>query len=480
MQIDIAAISLDVENFRHDKVTTERDALRLLLSDEKLHKVAELARDIVELTELDPSSPLIVTRDEASEGRFIVLEGNRRITALKALMTPDLASGTAVFGAFKELHSRFQKLGISKVECVVMDRESAKKWIKRKHYKGMSGKGVLSWSAIATARSDASEGKYSAWMTTLDFLEKHGFDKDEILKKISKKVTTIDRVLTSKEMSRILGIIFSNKTIIVENGDEFAAAKLLYSMMEKMSERSFVEPDVSTAKQQEEFIERFYNLNVKTKPTVPAARTDHHPSSDGSTNAKELNARVDKETSSPVQNQPRRASADEKVSSASQRSKPSRTRKFLAEKGLRISNDAMNKFYSELRSLDAEKNPHLAFAIIRIFFEKSVMLFLTTMKVPTLDGRPDATWFDHNIKLKDKVRRVIGEIDPDSKMDSLKYVRDVGKKGNDKVHTLDHLNHAIHDHTSLPASSEAITIWDRYHPFFEAIFNKIESRAVNE
>ena len=480
MQIDIAAISLDIENFRHEKVTTEREALRHLLSDEKLHKVAELARDIVKLGELDPSSRLIVTEDEANEGRFIVLEGNRRITALKALMTPALASGTSAFGAFKELHSQFQKLGLSKVECVVMDRKRAREWIKRKHYKGMSGAGVLPWSAIAKARSDASEGKYTPWLTTLAFLEKHKFDAEEILNRISKNVTTIDRVLVSPQMSKILGIGFSNEKIIVENGDEPAAAELLYDMMEKMSEPAFVESIVSNKEQQLSFIEQFQILNVKNKPKISSEEIDGHTSSDRCLDNRQFDAGGEKETSSPIQSQQRRASANEKVSSTPQRSKPSRTRKFLAKNGLRISNDAMNRFYSELRSLDAEKNPHLAFAIIRIFLEKSVTLFLTTMKVPTLDERPDATWFDLHNKLKDKVEQTVYAIDPDRKLVSLKYALDIVKKENGKLHTLDHLNHAIHDHTSLPAHTEIITIWDRYHPFFEEIFNKIESRAVNE
>src|SRR5271165_3803753 len=61
MKIDIAAISLDVQNFRHGKASTERKALRFLLSDERTHKVAELAQDIVTQKGLDPSSLLIVT-----------------------------------------------------------------------------------------------------------------------------------------------------------------------------------------------------------------------------------------------------------------------------------------------------------------------------------------------------------------------------------------------------------------------------------
>jgi hypothetical protein len=80
MKIDIAAISLDVQNFRHAQATTERDAIRFLLSNEPTHKVTELAKDIVAQGGLDPSSLLIVTEDENQPNQYIALEGNRRIS----------------------------------------------------------------------------------------------------------------------------------------------------------------------------------------------------------------------------------------------------------------------------------------------------------------------------------------------------------------------------------------------------------------
>ena len=54
MKIDIASISLDVKNFRHGEVKTESDAIDVLLSNEKLHRILELAQDIIEQGELDP------------------------------------------------------------------------------------------------------------------------------------------------------------------------------------------------------------------------------------------------------------------------------------------------------------------------------------------------------------------------------------------------------------------------------------------
>ncbi|WP_421594347.1 hypothetical protein [Shinella sp. M27] len=158
MLIDIAKISLDVKNFRHGDLASEREALQIMISDEKSHKVSELADDIVRMGRLDPSSALIVTEDAAHPGQYIALEGNRRMTALKAMINPDLAAGFSTHPTFRKLNPRFMALGLTQVECVVLDRAEASDWIKRKHYNAMGGRGVIEWNAVATARSDASDG----------------------------------------------------------------------------------------------------------------------------------------------------------------------------------------------------------------------------------------------------------------------------------------------------------------------------------
>ena len=392
MLIDIATISLDVQNFRHKRVSTERDAMSFLLADEKTHKVAELAKDIVDQGGLDPSSLLIVTSDPNHAGQYIALEGNRRITALKTLMTPDLANGTLGHGQFKALHKKFLELHITALECVVLDRAQAAIWIKRKHYKGMGGAGVVPWNAVATARSDASEGKFSRWMTALAYLEEHGIDAEELRDSIAAKTTTVERVLTSSHMSSILGLGFGKDgTVTPDNGDEVATAKLIRSLFESMSERSFVETKVSSAAQQLNFITDFAVMSVKRPTPVPSSPTKM--STGG--------ASVNSGGGTSSRGTPNGSTSGNQAVGASSspatvlRSKPVRTRKMLAAAGLRISNQPLNKFYSELRSLNVEKNPHIAAATIRIFVEKSSGVFLESMKVPTLDTQAGATWNDY-------------------------------------------------------------------------------------
>jgi hypothetical protein len=158
------------------------------------------------------------------------------------------------------------------------------------------------------------------------------------------------------------------------------------------------------------------------------------------------------------------------------RSKQVRTRKMLAAPSLRISNQPLNKFYSELRALNVEKNPHISAAIIRVFVEKSSGVFLESMNVPTLNTQAGATWHDYGVKLKDKVGAVLKIIDPSGKSAKLNHARDVANGNRDKTHTADHLNQAIHSHHALPAHTEIITIWDRFHPYLSELFETLEKQ----
>lgn len=493
MQIDIADISVDTENFRHDSVKTDEEAMRLLLSDEKLHKVSELAQDIVEQGGLDPSSLLIVTEDQEQPGKYIALEGNRRITALKTLISPDKASGLPSYAKFKSLQPKFAALGIAAVECVVLGKERAAIWIKRKHYKGMGGAGVLAWNAVATARSDATEGKFTRWMTALAYLERHGVDAEDIRDRISSKTTTVERVLSSPYVTTILGLIFGNGTLEPENGDEARAVELVRVLLEAMSEKDFVETEVSLATQQESYVTNFSALNVKKVRSDPSGgeATEATATANGSSTDANSAATTGAPTSTnagggSTATNPANAGGGQSNGSAGKpggaggtttpRAKPVKVRKMLAAPGLRISNQPLNKFYSELRGLNAEKNQNISAAIIRIFVEKSSTVFLETMGIPPLNNTPGATWHDFDVKLKTKVQAVLKHVDPSGGNPKLEYARDVANGNRDKLHTADHLNRAVHSHHALPSHSEIITIWDRLHPYFAELFEAIEKK----
>ena len=109
-------------------------------------KLQVLARDILD-NGLDPSSLPIVMEHGEEHGRYIVLEGNRRLAAIRALESPEVIADAvkpAVLGGIRKLSKRYQSSPIEEITCVVVkDREQARHWMELRHTGGNPGSGVL-------------------------------------------------------------------------------------------------------------------------------------------------------------------------------------------------------------------------------------------------------------------------------------------------------------------------------------------------
>src|SRR4051812_48863538 len=83
---------IDAENPRLSTANQgQREAMRALAKHLN-RKIVVLAKDIVAFG-MDPSNLSIVMPDSDSEGRYYVVEGNRRLIALRALENPDTFVG---------------------------------------------------------------------------------------------------------------------------------------------------------------------------------------------------------------------------------------------------------------------------------------------------------------------------------------------------------------------------------------------------
>lgn len=86
--ISVQKIYLDTENPRHESLPDEPSIIKYLLSKEK---VRALARDIADAGATSPIELIAVIKHPKVKGAFVVVEGNRRICALKLLLDPSKA-----------------------------------------------------------------------------------------------------------------------------------------------------------------------------------------------------------------------------------------------------------------------------------------------------------------------------------------------------------------------------------------------------
>ena len=106
--INIKSLFLDSKNPRHMPIENQKEIIKHMIDKEK---VRELAKDIVKKGMINPLDIIGIV---VENGKKIVLEGNRRVCALKLLNDPSLApkKHQKYFEKSKNYHKaqRLQKL----------------------------------------------------------------------------------------------------------------------------------------------------------------------------------------------------------------------------------------------------------------------------------------------------------------------------------------------------------------------------------
>lgn len=205
----------------------QRNTIRELASTQG-RKLRALARDIV-VYGLNPAEVTLVM--ETSQDRYIVLEGNRRLAAIRALENPDLIAGAApqhVLRAMRDLSEEYLNNPIAEIMCVVVDnRSAAHHWLEVRHGGEQGGAGLTPWGAQERGRFlSRSTGQATIDAQALEFLQKRGdLDQDERSKVAT---TTYRRLLGTPEVRAKLGIEWANGRMQLLADEERVARALLH------------------------------------------------------------------------------------------------------------------------------------------------------------------------------------------------------------------------------------------------------------
>ena len=143
-ELDISKLEFDRENPRLPsrlKGSEERDILKYLAQKTNLE---DLITSIGE-NDFFPGEAIVVTRSESGSGKYVVLEGNRRLAALKLLQDEDLAK--AISNALAEAVRRAKHRPTVVPAYEVDSRNDVLQYLGFRHVSG-----VQRWDALAKAR----------------------------------------------------------------------------------------------------------------------------------------------------------------------------------------------------------------------------------------------------------------------------------------------------------------------------------------
>jgi hypothetical protein len=204
--LKIDQLKLDLLNPRIGKADNQHEAMQQIIDDQD-YKLVNLAENIVENNSLNPMDRLLVIKDV--DGKYIVLEGNRRALALKLLANPAALTGLNIRSPLQRklegLAARFDKTAIEPISCFeIADRPEANTWIEQRHRSEDEGRGIVRWSSEAISRFTGRDPALQA----LDFVRQHAELTDSEKKLLADKfpITTLDRLLSTPGVRDKIGV----------------------------------------------------------------------------------------------------------------------------------------------------------------------------------------------------------------------------------------------------------------------------------
>jgi hypothetical protein len=454
----LSQLRLDEENFRIGDQSSQRDAILALIEDQK-QKLVFLAKDLIEEGP-SPGEPIWVTKDESNRGMYVVLEGNRRVAALKLLENPALADGTVVEKHFRNLSKIFLRNPRRELEArVFASRKDAAPWIRRRHMTQSSGVALQRWKPLAKGRADRQHGlKTPKSLAVVEFLDDGSEAWHEVEEVLDSRWTTVDRVLNTKAFREELGVAIDNKTgtITFENGNATAGKALLLRVLRRMASADFDFSEVEKVGHREAFVQQFVPYSVKAKKKGKGKSTT-------------------KVTVKP-------SASPAPVMAASKAAQASTARETLAPKTgsrvIRVSGPRLNPLYNECRNIRVKDNENAAAFLLRVFIELSSEELLVRRKVvipAKYQAKGKLAWDTIGIPLDVKIVSVADHLDPKKNTKSFQQARLAVHQSPPTVFSTATLHGYFHNRQLIPDAASIKAAWDAWEAYLTAVHTDLEN-----
>lgn len=243
--IKIDNILLDPDNPRHNPIEYQREILAFFSQDKETF---ELAKDIATFG-VNPGIRPICIPHESHEGKFIAIDGNRRLAAIKLLLDPDFCQDPSVQKKYAE-YSVSEKIP-DELECaMVASREDGRHWLELLHGGKQEGAGQVQWSPIQKQRFYGDKGRYPYAMNILNYLSNtYGMNIE------GAPLSTLDRIIQDPYVRSVLGFEFEEgKTETTK--EQTGVGVVLKRIADDLISKKVKEPDVTDKELRKTYLDR--------------------------------------------------------------------------------------------------------------------------------------------------------------------------------------------------------------------------------
>lgn len=467
----LSNLYLDLKNPRYEEQKSQNDALNTI-ADEQKGKLLVLLKDILE-NGLNPSDVPIVMPDPTRNNGYVVLEGNRRIAALKLFKKPGILTNETVRKRYNKLHDEYRWKAIKTVECLIVNsREEASLWIERKHEGEMNGAGTVRWDNVQKSRFLSNKtGKDSRAVQLIDFIRAASEGDREFSDSLQKvSATNLERLLGTPDIRSTLGLEY-NHGEYSSRLEWVEVLKGLKTIVKRLSQDDFNVRAIYHKEDRMRFINAIpvEDLPDKAKKSETAWKLRDFTSEGRCAKALGTNVYTKEEDGKKFEQ------SESKLSSSSQSERPISRTMFLPE-GLMLSipNDRVNRIYYELKQISHQTMPNTSAVMLRVFLELSTDCYLESfglLKDGILSGSRSGD-------LKSKINLVIKNLCDKNYLDDAKAkgMRDElnAKQGS---YCVDTLNAYVHNLDFNPKPENLMLAWDNIQPFVIAMWKAINDKV---
>lgn len=467
VKLKLANLFLDLGNPRYEEQESQVDALNTIAIAQG-DKLLALLKDIIEHG-LNPSEMLIVAPLGLERGRgnnsYVVLEGNRRVAAMKLLRNPTILRDDKLKAKYEKIHDNYKDCVPRQIECVVMKPEMARLWIERKHEGELGGIGTVPWDSVQKDRfKNKNRGKDSKVLQLIDFMK--GLCRgDEAFHSQIDKIgpTNFDRLFSTPEVRYKMGLDVKDGLFIAYHEPD-VIIRGLRSVVKHMAQDSFTVEDIYYKEDRLKFIFKVSQDGELPDETQRNERTwvlreyQFHQNDSSQQNRQRSNE----------------AREEKKSCEAAAMQLPTSRDMLISENlTLTIPNERINRLFVEMKGLDLNVCPNICAVMMRVFVEWSIDYFIETYDVK---GENKLN-VDIHRPIREKFNDVVAKMKTLNCLssDNLKGLSTAFSGDATSIFSFHTLNAYVHNNNFNPIPNELMLLWDNAEPFIKALW-----KAVNE
>lgn len=448
----LSRIYLDPENPRHETLPDEPSIIKHLVAKEG---VRQLAKDIAEAGSTSPIELIALVQHPKVKNAYVVVEGNRRICALKLLQDADKAGNEKDKRYFANLAQNMRH-AIHKVSAIVFDsRESAQRWFALRHEGEQDGVGTKAWNSDQKTRfSVRTQGKNpnAQALLALDYARQYGLLSAQEIAELS--ITTVTRYLSNPVVRHALGLADGNTLDILVPDAEFERA-LQRLLRDALSPQTSGVSSRTTATQRQAYAATL-NRDSVAATTFGGAR--HAPRTGGAPGP--LPTLNPASPALPGTAPPSNAGVLAPIPGVRDNRNPDK-RTYVIPPSFKahIKHKPLKRLYDELKDINALVHSFAATYLLRAVMENGIAAYLKSKNVTSKK------------ELHEKYKQLVTQLQSEGMTDrELKFLRTIAQNGRDDPNSPDTMGHYIHGGATPPANY-AIRYWDN----MEAVMTRVLS-----